>query len=1210
MTKKKYSAAIIRQLQFVFGVSIAILLISSFASYYSNKKLIESSQWVNHTNEVIKNAEGLISTARGAEAGQRGYVITNDASFLEPYKGAYEKCVAQYRSLSTLTQDNNEQQRTLEKIKILLDQRFAQMQRVVQYVTDKGLSGRTELYENTVTEMNKGKRIMDDLRVLVRELQEREKTLLAERIKSQEKYTTYTPVLVIVAAIISILISLLAYVRIKNDLEERVRQQREEEEKYEETVNRIVEMELVTQKIAAGDYKTHSKDEAKDELGRISSALNKMVESLDTNFTELNKRNWLQTGTLNITKAIRGERFIKSLSQKIINSVAQYLDAQVGTLYVADNNLNLRLQGGFAIADAPSEIAPGEGLTGQAVLSKELILSDELPPSYLTIRSSVGQTQSVFAVVQPLLYDEQVIGVLELGLLKKPGALAMAYLQDNAESLAIAINAAINYERMQDLLEETQAQAEELQSQHNELENINAELETQTEKLQASDEELRVQQEELQQANQELEERSRLLEERNYIIQETNLEVKRKAADLEQSTKYKSEFLANMSHELRTPLNSILLLSRLLAENNDGTLNNDQVEYAKVIQSSGNGLLLLIDEILDLSKIEAGKMSLEYEAVAIGEIVSDMKSIFEPMAREKDISFDISSSKKETDQIVTDKLRVEQVLKNLISNALKFTRKGSITLHIADSKIDGFINLSVEDTGIGIAEDKQNMIFEAFQQEDGSTRRKYGGTGLGLSISKELARLLGGDISLESTQGKGSTFTLSIPVSQENTGDQGSFAEAPPLPEAQQQEDTETARYLSTHIPESIPDERGAIKAGDRSILIVEDDTNFAKSLLDFTRKSGYKGIVSVRGDEAVPLARQFKPTGILLDIQLPVKSGLQVMEELKGDPQTRPIPVHIMSSHALKKESMMKGAINFIDKPVAFEQMQDIFRKLEHVLNRDSKKVLIVEDNPMHAKALAYFLETFNINSDIKNTISESIEALKADADCVILDMGIPDNKSYSTLEEVKRNPELEDLPIIVFTGKSLSMTEEQRIKKYADSIVVKTAHSYQRILDEVSIFLHMVQQNEEKTGSNSFKKLGVLNDVLKHKTVLVVDDDVRNIFSLSKALEQMNMNVVTAIDGKEAMEKLKTHTEIDIVLLDMMMPQMDGYETARRIRDNGQWKNLPVIAVTAKAMTGDREKCIKAGASDYITKPVDIDQLLSLLRVWLYDKTNKNNA
>jgi signal transduction histidine kinase/DNA-binding response OmpR family regulator/CHASE3 domain sensor protein len=1210
MNKKKYSAAIIKQLQVVFGISIAILLISSFASYYSNKKLIEASQWVNHTNEVIKNAEGMISTVRGAEAGQRGYVITNDASFLEPYKGAHERCVEQYRSLRTLTVDNADQQRTLEKIRILLDQRFAQMQRVVQFATDKRLNERNELFQNTAEEMNKGKRIMDDLRTLVRELQEREKKLLTERVINQEKYTSYTPILVVLAAIISVIISLLAFFRIKGDLEERVRQQKEEEEKYVETVNRIVDMELVTQKIASGDYKTRSTDEAKDELGRISAALNNMAESLDANFTELNKRNWLQTGTVNIAKAIRGERFTKSLSQKIINSVAHYMEAQVGTLYVVDKNLHMRLQAGFAVTDAPVEMAAGEGFTGQAVLSKKMIVSDELPLNYLSIRSSIGQTQSVYALVLPLVYGEQVIGVLELGLLRKPGALGLAYLQDNAEALGIAINAAINYERMQDLLEETQAQAEELQSQHNELENINAELEAQTEKLQASDEELRVQQEELQQANQELEERSRLLEERNHVILEANLEVKRKAAELEQSTKYKSEFLANMSHELRTPLNSILLLSRLLAENNDGSLNKDQIEYAKVIQSSGNGLLLLIDEILDLSKIEAGKMSLEFEQVTIGEISSDMKSIFEPMAMEKNISFDIVS-KTETGQIETDKLRLEQILKNLISNALKFTRAGSITLEIADSKIDGFINLSVIDTGIGIAEDKQNMIFEAFRQEDGSTRRKYGGTGLGLSISKELAKLLGGDISLESKQGKGSSFTVTIPVlQQELSGQHTDTIEKTVTAVPQQQHIQEAQQYLSTHIPESIPDDRAKIKKGDKSILIVEDDTNFAKSLLDFTRKSGYKGIVSVRGDEALPLARQFTPTGILLDIQLPVKSGLQVMEELKADPQTRPIPVHIMSSHALKKESMMKGAINFIDKPVAFEQMQEIFNKLEHVLNRDSQKVLIVEDNPMHAKALAYFLETFNINSDIKNTVSESIEALKADTDCVILDMGIPDNKSYSTLEEIKKNPQLEDLPIIVFTGKSLSMTEEQRIKKYADSIIVKTAHSYQRILDEVSIFLHMVQQNEQKTGSGSFKKLGVLNDVLKHKTVLVVDDDVRNIFSLSKALEQVSMNVVTAIDGKEAMEKLRSHSEIDIVLLDMMMPQMDGYETAKRIRDNGQWKNLPVIAVTAKAMTGDREKCIRAGASDYITKPVDIDQLLSLLRVWLYDKTNKKNA
>ena len=409
--------------------------------------------------------------------------------------------------------------------------------------------------------------------------------------------------------------------------------------------------------------------------------------------------------------------------------------------------------------------------------------------------------------------------------------------------------------------------------------------------------------------------------------------------------------------------------------------------------------------------------------------------------------------------------------------------------------------------------------------------------------------------------------------------------------------------YISTFIPENIPDDRNEVTDQDKSILIIEDDTNFAKSLLDYARKRGYKGIVAVRGDEGINLATLYKPHGILLDIQLPVMSGWEVMEALKANPQTRPIPVHIMSSHKLKNESLLKGAVDFMEKPVAFEQMQDVFRKIEQALNRDTRKVLIIEDNPKHAKALAYFLESFQINSELRSNITEGIDALK-EVDCVILDMGIPNTKAYETLEEAKRNPALENLPIIIFTGKNLSMAEELKIKKYADSIIVKTAHSYQRMLDEVSLFLHLVEGSKQVTGNSSGKSLMGLNQVLNNKTILVADDDVRNIFSLSKALEQFNMTVVAALDGQEALEKLTETPGIDAVLLDMMMPRMDGYETARKIREQPQWRSLPVIAVTAKAMTGDREKCIQAGASDYITKPVDIDQLISLLRVWLYDR------
>ncbi|NID09272.1 response regulator [Fibrivirga algicola] len=1196
------SNSVIRQLQVVFSLSTLLLLVSLVASFYSIQKLISNSNLVNHTNQVLIEAENIISYMKDAETGQRGYLLTFDRRFLQPYTDSYGKVTTSYDRLQELTADSPDQQKNLTQVKYLYERKFTFMRRGI------ALYQQTRIRQDSASRyaaMSAGKQTMDSLRTVISRIQRSESTLLQSRLQQQQFYITYTPILLVLAAVISMLITAFTYRRIKTDMDTRLIQQRAAEREYAETARRINVMEGITRQIADGQYAVRSNDDKDDELGRIAKALNSMAHSLEQTFTDLKDRNWLQTGVVKLNDAIRGEKGLTNLGSRLIDAIVGYLNAPLGTVYLSDTDGAYKLAGSYAATDAPQTVTAGVGLVGQAIASKKVLTITDLPTDYSRISSSLGESRPSSVVVLPLLYDGTCVGAVEVGMLRQPTPLEIKFLEQNGEAMAMGVNAALDFVRLQNFLEETQVQAEELQAQHSELENLNSELEIQAQKLQASEEELRVQQEELQQTNTELEERGLLLEERNSEIQ-------KKADELELATRYKSEFLANMSHELRTPLNSILLLSRLLAENNETNLNDDQVEYAKVIQSSGNGLLGLIDEILDLSKIEAGQMTLDYQTVNLTDISDELQALFGLMAKEKGLDFSIIIEPDVPAAIETDRMRLGQILKNLLSNALKFTAKGRVRLTIQrQSPGANTLSFAVSDTGIGIPVEKQPLVFEAFQQADGSTKRKYGGTGLGLSISRELAKLLGGEITLTSKVDEGSTFTVSLPLA--GSAQTAPIAEKPaptpvtqplaPVMAAQVQENGK--RYISPRIPDNVPDDREAITDTDKVILIVEDDVHFAKSLLDYARQKGYKGVVAVRGDEGLILAARFRPIGILLDIQLPVMSGWEVMDALKANPQTRPIPVHIMSSHKLKNESRLKGAIDFVDKPMAFEQMQTIFKKLEDVLARDPKKVLIIEDNPRHAKALAYFLETYSISSELKSNINEGIDALQGNTvDCVILDMGIPDQKAYETLEEARKNPGLENLPIIIFTGKSLSMAEELKIKKYADSIIVKTAHSYQRMLDEVSLFLHLVESNTSGSGNGTTKKLGALNQVLTGKTVLVADDDVRNIFSLSKALEQYNMTVIPALDGKEALQKLSENPAIDLVLLDMMMPQLDGYETARHIREQYQWKNLPIIAVTAKAMTGDREKCLQAGASDYITKPVDIDQLVSLLRVWLYDR------
>jgi|GEM_PF-54980 len=948
----------------------------------------------------------------------------------------------------------------------------------------------------------------------------------------------------------------------------------------------------------------------------LSNALVNMRKSLVAHAQKDKLQLWKQTGESNINNLLIGRRELNDFGLDVLKALVEYLDAAIGTYYLSNFGKTFELLSSVGVADRsqlPQNIRSGETLLGKVALAKKSSLLTDLPDDYLQIRTSLGINKPQWVLIIPLIYEKEVEGIIEIASIHPMPEGALALADDISENVGAAIHAIKSRMRLQELLEETQAQTEELQAQQTELENLNVELEAQANKLQASEEELRVQQEELLEANQELEIRSQALEEKNQVILERNLEIQKKAEDLAVSTKYKSEFLANMSHELRTPLNSILLLSRLLSENNEGNLLDDQVEYAKVIQTSGNGLLTLIDEILDLSKIEAGKMTLNHEKISLDYVINDLQTLFGPMAAQKGLQLHFNKDESiKKDDIITDNLRLQQILRNLISNALKFTSKGSVTLHIYPNKEkEGYLNFAVKDTGIGIPKEKHQLVFEAFQQADGSTRRKFGGTGLGLSISKELAKLLGGSLYINDAVTKGSEFIASIPttpqeeraseiVTVDETDAKLPVKETTAIPENK----AETA-FISATIPNELDDDRDLVEAGDKLLLIIEDDTKFARALVDFSRKNGYKVITTVRGDLGIQLAEKYMPHAILLDIELPVKNGWQVMDEIKNNPSTRHIPVHIMSSHEVKLESITKGAIDFIRKPMALEQISQIFSRVEQALSAGPRKVLIIEDNLKHAQALAHYLESFEVKTDISRDIQSGVNLLKNHrADCVILDMGIPDAKAYKTLETIKSDAGMENLPVIIFTGKHLSPAEEIKIKQYADSIVVKTAHSYERILDEVALFLHLVEEAKDPSPKKEKLKLNsTLNEILNGKTVLIADDDIRNIFSLTKALERYKIHVIAAENGREALNLLQQHAnKIDIVLMDMMMPEMDGYETTTRIRQDKRFKNLPILAVTAKAMMGDREKCIAAGASDYISKPVDIDQLISLLRVWLY--------
>ena len=786
-------------------------------------------------------------------------------------------------------------------------------------------------------------------------------------------------------------------------------------------------------------------------------------------------------------------------------------------------------------------------------------------------------------------------GVVEIAFQNAPNQNIQNYVLSAADVIGIAVNTAQARTVMQKLLEEVQQQAEELTTQQEEMRVTNEELLNKTEELQASEEELKVQQEELRSTNAELEEKAGLLEEKNQAIEEARLAINLKVQELENTSKYKSEFLANMSHELRTPLNSILVLARILKDNKTTNLSEDQIKYASVIFNAGNDLLTLINDILDLAKIESGKLELQNEEVKVADILQDMEMLFAETANNKQINFTTSISDVPK-YIFTDKVRLQQVMKNLLSNAFKFTpENGAIAINVKPGNADQTICFCIKDSGIGIAEDKQKIIFEAFQQADGSTSRMYGGTGLGLSISRELANLLAGNITLTSEVGKGSEFIITIPLRAKET-------------ETIQESNLATVETFRA-APQFLKPAAPRANATDREplVVIVEDDKNFAEILKDYSRDHGYKSIIVNEGTHAVEIIKLHHPDAVIMDIMLPGKDGWQILKELKQSEDTAYIPVHLMSAgDAAANRVRKEGAISFLKKPIDYDALSRLFVDMKQQSGVTFKQILLIEDHQTQSTALKEMMESNGITVDQAFDGEEAYRMVNAnDYQCLILDLNLPDISGLDLLDKIKAIDRFASLPVIVNTAMALDKASVNRLMKYANAMVVKTHKSSDRLIDEVNLFLNKISSpSGEQTLSNLASKGKVVSkgkDNLKGKKVLVVDDDMRNIFALSSALQSFDLQVEIANDGEEALAKLNEVDDIDIVLMDIMMPRMDGYEAMRQIRKQNKWAKLPVIALTAKAMSNDREKCIAAGANDYITKPVDMDRLLSLIQLWL---------
>ena len=1118
-----------------------VLLVVAVISFKNSEKFLSTNLSVNHTHRVLYEFEQILLRTVDAESGVRGFVLSGRESFLDLYAESRKAVFDHIDNTRRLMEDRDARQLNLDALEKIVRQRVNHFEKTIEIVKAGKLNEAQELVAS-----GEGKQMQDEIRSLVGKARESEQALLAERAAaSQRDAETFNTLFITLLFVIALVLCIVYFIIIRN------------------------------------------------------------VQALRKAEAEASEKNWSLTGSTDLVKRMQGNKSVRELSQNIISSLASYLDLPAGALYVKDrNNLKLRIEGTHALDLEKNQrafIEPGEGLAGQAAFENKQILLHDVKSHAYDINTSFGSIRPATVLAIPLAFENKVVGVVELGSTTGFSQQQRRFLENVSDSIAIGLTSAQSREEIKDLLEETQRQAEELEAQQHELRQANEELQAKTELLEQSEAILKTQQEELQQANLELEEKANMLEDQKQKLEKAKHDIELKAQELGMSSKYKSEFLANMSHELRTPLNSILILSQLLSENKNKRLSDKEVDHAKNIYRSGSDLLNLINEILDLSRIEAGKMSLDISQFEVSEIVNTLHSTFNEVGKSRSVTFEVSSN---NDHITlhSDKQRIEQILKNLLSNAFKFTSHGGkVTLNIEDYADS--ISFSVIDTGIGIPDDKKQIIFEAFQQADGSTKRKYGGTGLGLSISRDLATVLGGTILLETEEGKGSTFRLHLPKEFNEALNESVQTKIEVKPVAQAKSTVKIVPPASVGSAEP-DDDRNDIHERDRVVLIIEDDLKFALMLLNFIRERKYKGIIALQGTTGISYARHYRPDAIFLDMNLPVMNGYEVLNRLKTDPDLRHIPVQIISGFDdHQKESLALGAFDYLMKPVALTDLHKAFDRIENFANKKLKKLLVIEDNVEQNNAIRELIGNGDVKSFSAYSGTEAQQAMMTEAfDCIIVDLGLPDMSGFELLEKIKANAKLNTIPIIVYTGRDLNKEETKRLQKLSDTVVLKTANSHERLLDETILFLHRVEARLPKEKQLIIRKLHRTDEVLKGKLILLVDDDIRNIYSLANLLDEEGITCLTAENGRLAIDLLNANPRVDLVLMDIMMPEMDGYEATALIRKDERFKKLPIIALTAKAMKGDKEKCLAAGMSDYVSKPVNADQLLSLMRVWLY--------